>query len=128
MRFKNALLTGLGFFALGLGAVGLFLPLWPTTPFVLVSATCFSSNPRVRARMMRIPFFKEHIENYANRRGISKKTVAISLGYLWASLLISAFLLRETWLPLLLALIGGGVTTHILWMARPSRRVKGGTG
>lgn len=118
MRLKKFLLTGLGFIFLGLGAVGLLLPVWPTTPFVLLSFACFSSSPRMRAYLMKIAFFREHIENYESRKGLSQKTVRISLIWLWSMLLFSVLLTRTLQISLLLFLIGGAVTCHILWMAR----------
>lgn len=121
MRIKTILLTCLGFLFLGLGAIGLLVPVWPTTPFVLLSAACFSGTPRLRAQIMKVAFFREHIENYENRTGLTRKTVAVSLGYLWGMLLLSMFLIRKAWIVGLLCVIGAAVTTHILWVARARR-------
>jgi uncharacterized membrane protein YbaN (DUF454 family) len=118
LRLKVIVLTGLGFFFLGLGAVGLLLPVWPTTPFVLLSAACFSVSPQIKARIMRIAFFREHIENYEKRTGLSRKTLIISLSWLWGMLLLSIVLTWTLWIACLLLAIGTAVTTHILWMAR----------
>ncbi|MEA4970991.1 MAG: YbaN family protein [Candidatus Pelethousia sp.] len=118
MRIKTILLTGLGFLFLGLGAIGLLVPVWPTTPFVLLSAACFSSTPRLRAKIMKVPFFREHIENYENRTGLSRKTVAVSLGYLWGMLLLSMLLIRKAWIIGLLCAIGAAVTIHIFCVAK----------
>ncbi|HZK38678.1 MAG TPA: YbaN family protein [Clostridia bacterium] len=124
MRLKIILLTGLGFIFLGLGAMGLLLPVWPTTPFVLLSVACFSSAPHIKARIMKNSFFKEHIENYEHRTGLSKKTVWISLVWLWSMLIVSMMLTQSTWVSVLLLLIGSGVTSHILWIARTRGRKK----
>lgn len=118
MRLKIILLTALGFLFLGMGAIGLFLPIWPTTPFVLISAACFTATPRLRANIMRIPFFREHIENYSNRTGLSRKNLTISLSYLWGMLLLSMIIIRRLDLALLLAGIGSAVTIHLLLMAK----------
>lgn len=118
MRFKTFVLTGLGFSFLGLGAVGLLLPIWPTTPFVLVSFACFSSSPVIRERIMRIPFFKEYIENYSKGKGLTTQTVWISLTWLWIMLIISIFVIHTFWLTLLLVFIGSLVTFHILWISK----------
>ncbi|MCL2356193.1 MAG: YbaN family protein [Defluviitaleaceae bacterium] len=45
MKVKHLLINALGFLLLGIGAVGLFVPLLPTTPFVLLAAVCFSYTP-----------------------------------------------------------------------------------
>ena len=119
MNFKTILLSGLGFFFLGLGAIGLVLPVWPTTPFVLLSAACFTSTPRIKARIMKIRFFKEYIESYEQKSGLSKKTVTKSLIWLWGMLLLSMFIMKVLWLSLLLSAIGIAVTTHILWISKP---------
>lgn len=112
------MLTVLGFVFLGFGAIGLVLPIWPTTPFVLLSVACFSSTPRIRAKIMRIPFFRDHIENYEKRTGLPRRTVSISLVWLWAMLIISIAIIKTLWISILLIFIGIAVTTHILLMAR----------
>lgn len=112
------MLTGLGFVFLGLGAIGILLPVWPTTPFVLVSVACFSSSPRIKTRIMKISFFKEHIENYEHRTGLSGKTFWISIVWLWTMLLLSMFLVGNLWTTLLLLFIGTAVTCHILCMSK----------
>lgn len=75
MHLKIATFTFLGFIFLGIGAVGVFLPILPTASFVLVSETCFSGAPKIKARIMKISFFKEHTENYRLRGGLSKTTL-----------------------------------------------------
>lgn len=124
-RIKTIFLSVLGFMLLGIGAVGLVIPVWPTTPFIILSAACFSCSPKLREKIMRISFFKEHIENYKYRQGLSLKTVCISLCYLWVMLLISAFLISTYWVALLLCGVGIAVTLHIVLMARgKSKQVK----
>ena len=127
MQLKTILLTALGFVFLGLGAIGLLLPVWPTTPFVLVSVACFSSAPRIKARIMKISFFSAHIENYEHRTGLSSKTVCHSMIWLWGMLLISMAIVRIFWIIILLLVVGIAVTSHILWMAKANRRKKAKT-
>lgn len=119
MRIKNVLLTGLGFICLGMGTIGLLLPIWPTTPFVLLATACFSTSPRIRARIMKYSFFREHVENYENRNGLSRKTVFISLIWLWSMLMLSAVLLMRIWPASLLCVVGIAVTIHLVLMAKP---------
>jgi len=100
---------------LGLGAVGVVLPLLPTTPFVLLAAICFSkSSKRMYSRLQRSPFFGSFIENYRTKQGVKKSLKTISILFVWAGLVISMFTIQTLWISLLLTAIGGGVTTHIL--------------
>ena len=116
---KTVILSILGFAMLAIGAIGLLLPIWPTTPFVLVAAACFSGNPKLREKIMRIGFFKEYIDNYTQRKGLTRKTVLTSLLFLWGMLLISAILIQTWWIILLLGSVGTAVTIHIIYIARP---------
>lgn len=127
MQLKTILLTALGFVFLGLGAIGILLPVWPTTPFVLVSVACFSSAPGIKAQILKIPIFREHIENYERRTGLPKKTVRTSLIWLWGTLLISMVLIREVWIIAFLILVGVLVTLHILSIAKPKNQNKAET-
>lgn len=124
MKFKATLLSALGFVMLGLGAIGLVLPVWPTTPFVLLAAACFAHNPRLKARVMKIPFFRDYLQNYQDRKGLPRKTVVRSLVFLWGMLILSSVLARSLWLALGLLAVGAGVTTHILWVARPRDKAR----
>ena len=124
MQLKIMLLTAFGFIFLGLGAIGLLLPVWPTTPFVLVSVACFSSSPQIKARILKISYFREHIENYEFRNGLSRKTVWLSVVWLWGMLVISMVLIRSLWIALFLFLVGTSVTIHILYMSIAKDRKK----
>ncbi len=118
---KNILLTAGGLVFLLLGAIGLFIPVWPTTPFVLVAAGCLSAAPTLQAKVMKIPFFSEHIKNYQTKQGLSKKTFIASLVFLWGMLILSMVLKNQLWFTLLLSLVGGGVTIHIAWVSKKRR-------
>ncbi len=121
---KKIVLSALGFVFLAFGAIGLALPIWPTTPFVLLAAACFSLNPQLRSRIMRISFFREYIESYENGHGLQPRTVAHSLAFLWTMLALSAYLMKTWWVLPLFAIIGTGVTLHILHIAKPRKRRK----
>lgn len=119
MTLKNILLTAAGYVLLAMAAIGLFLPIWPTTPFALLAVACFSGNPKLQARLLRIRFIREHVENYRNRTGLPRRNLIISLASLWTVLLLSMALSRNPWAILLLSAVGIGVTTHLLCIARP---------
>ncbi len=118
---KTVLLVAAGFVLLALGAIGIVLPIWPTTPFVLAAAACFTGAPRIRAWLTRLPFFGEHLRNYRNRTGLSRRTVAVSLAFLWGMLALSGLMVRQLWLIALLIAVGAAVTVHIVWISRPRK-------
>ena len=118
MKIKNIIFMVLGLIFLGLGLIGMFLPIWPTTPFVIAGAGCLSSTPKIHSKIMKVPFFNEHIKNYKNKKGLNKKTVFFSLFFLWGMLIFSMISMRKVHLNILLAVIGISVTIHILWVSR----------
>jgi len=122
MKIKNIFLCAIGFLMLTLGGIGLFLPVWPTTPFVLVASGCFASTPALDSRIKKIPFVNEYIKNYKDRIGISRKTVIVSLIFLWVMLSIGALHSGKTWVMCLLALVGISVTIHIAWISKPKKK------
>ncbi|MDD4564083.1 MAG: YbaN family protein [Eubacteriales bacterium] len=119
MMLKNRLLIILGFLFLGIGAVGIAIPVLPTTPFVLLAAVCFSGNPRLTAWLHKNSIFSNYITNYKERNGLKKRTVVISLVFLWTMLGISIAFIQKLWAAVLLPCIGLAVTIHILCIARP---------
>jgi uncharacterized protein len=116
MRIKKAIMFLLGLICTALGAIGIFLPLLPTTPFILAAAICFSgSSQHMYDWLSRSPYFGEFINNYQNKTGVSKRTKALSILFLWSLLSISMYLMRDSALmiPIMIS-VGIGVTAHIL--------------
>ncbi|SHO57807.1 YbaN family protein [Vibrio quintilis] len=69
---KHWFLTGAGMLSLALGALGIFLPLLPTTPFILLASACFMrSSPRFHNWLLSHAVFGPMIENWQTRRAIS---------------------------------------------------------
>jgi uncharacterized membrane protein YbaN (DUF454 family) len=114
-RVKKIVLMTLGSLLLGIGAVGLVIPILPTTPFVLCAAGCFSaSSPRLYRKLENTRYFGEYIRNYKSKSGVTKRTKRVSLIFLWGMLALSAALARRPGMWIVLAAVGTGVTVHIL--------------
>lgn len=119
-RIRNPLLRwlliGLGCVSLGLGILGIPLPVLPTTPFLLLSAWCFgrSSEPLLRW-LLTNRLFGNYLRNYVGKRGIPKRVKTYILITLWITILLSAFLAVSLWwVRGMLLVIACGVTVHIL--------------
>lgn len=80
------LYTVLGCFFVGLGILGIPLPILPTTPFLLLAAGCFAkSSPRLHKWLLNHPIFGKMIQDWQEKRCIAKKTklsaLLISAGF-----------------------------------------------
>ena len=116
-RIKKALLITAGVFSLVLGGIGVFLPLLPTTPFVLLAAGCFAgSSPVMHRRLCRSRFFGEYIENYRTNAGVSKSVKIRAILFLWAGLGLSAAAVHKPLVRIILAVVGVCVSTHLVMM------------
>ena len=112
---KRRLLSLSGWLLLGLASVGIFLPVLPTTPLVIAAAACFSfGNPKMGRRLESSRVFGPYIKGYRTGQGITVAEKARAIAVLWALLAVSAFHNRKTWFIVLMALIGTGVTIHLL--------------
>ena len=121
--WQRALWLGAGGLALLTGIVGIFLPLLPTTPFVLLAAFCFSrGSARWEGWMLNHPRFGPIVQDWRAHRAVPLRakqfaTVMMTIGSVWAAFTLPA---RVAWLP---ALCCAAVATW-LWRlpTRPPRR------
>lgn len=111
--FMRALLIACGTLCVGLGVIGIFLPLMPTTVFLLLAAACYArSSERFHRRLVEHPWLGAYIRQ---RQGMTLRQKAFTLMLLWATLGVTMIWTAETlWLRALLALIGLGVTVHVV--------------
>ena len=105
-----------GTLSLVLGIVGIFVPLLPTTPFLLLTAALyFRSSPQLYRRLLSHKYLGTHIRNFREHRAIPLHTKMVSLLLLWATLSYCAWSVAESLgLRLFLAAVAVGVSWHIL--------------
>ncbi len=115
-RTKKIIYLLIGSVSLVLGAIGLFLPLLPTTPFWLLTCWCYlRSSDRLYKRVMANPYFGTYMEDYMLHKSISMRAKVVSLSVMWLStFLTSLFLIDQLWIKIGLFLISIGVTWHIV--------------
>ncbi len=111
----RALLSFLGYVSLALGGLGIFLPLLPTTPFLLLAAFCFlRGSPRMHAWLMSHRILGPYIRDFQAGRGIPLRSKCIALALMWPSLALSASIMPVPWARWFLLIPGIGVTIY-LW-------------
>lgn len=86
MKIKRLLYLMIGFVCLGLGCIGIALPILPTVPFFLVTIFCFAnSSKRLHNWFLHTKIYKRHLEAFVKKKGMTIKakiTVLISVSLL----------------------------------------------
>ena len=111
------LLVSFGLVSLGLGIAGAFLPILPTTPFILLSAWLFAkSSDKWHNWLMNHRIFGELLRDFHLHKAIPLHAKIISISMMWATILFAIFVpaADKRWLQIVLAVIATSVTVHIL--------------
>ena len=105
-----------GCLAVVLGILGIFRPLLPTTPFLLLAAACFfRSSPRLYNWLISHKRMGPYIRNFREHRAIPLKAKVISVSMVWITMLIAAFgVVPHLWIRVALLLLAAGISWHIL--------------
>lgn len=108
-----------GIVALILAAIGVLLPVMPTTPFILVAAFCFSrSSRRLEAWLLANPTFGPVILDWRESGAIAPRIKLIAVGLMCVTFLSSVILGLGAMILLAQAVCLGGASTYVL--TRPS--------
>ncbi len=115
-KWVRILLIIAGTLSVGLGILGISVPVLPTTPFLLLAAACYArSSQRFYDWLLNNKYFGDYIRNYQQRKAIPLKVKVLTLALLWITIGCSVMFIVE--IPLvrvLLILIAIGVSIHIL--------------
>lgn len=91
------LLLAVGWLSVVLGTIGIFLPVLPTTPFLLLAAACFiRTTPKFYDWLVQHPKLAKYLIYYLEGQGIPLKGKVYTLITLWTTILISAFILLDS--------------------------------
>ena len=113
-----------GCLALALGVLGIFLPLLPTTPFLLLASWCFArGSSRLHHWLLSHRVFGDYLRNFEAGRGIPLRAKIVATVLLWSSLLMAMARFDSALVPALLALTGACVSIY-LWRFLPTLRLE----
>ena len=110
------ILAFLGTLSLVLGLVGIFLPILPTTPFLLLAAALyFRSSRRLYDWLLAHPHLGTYIRNFRENKAIPLRVKIVSVSLVWGTLLYCATAIAETWwMRVIFISIATAVSVHIL--------------
>lgn len=105
-----------GFILVAIGVIGIFLPLLPTTIFLILASMCFlKSSPRANEWLRNHKILGGYIDNYQNKTGLTRNCKIANIITLWTSISLSALLFtNELFIIIVLLVIAIGVTIHLL--------------
>lgn len=90
---KKYVLIGLGFLSLGLGIVGIVLPILPTTPFLLLASYCFAKGSnKFHTWFIGTKIYKNHLEDFVKTRAMTLRDKLSILGTAFTMLMITFIL------------------------------------
>ncbi len=110
-----------GHVALGAGIVGIFVPLLPTTPFIILAAYCFSrSSPRMEAWLLRQKRLGPLLRNWREHRAISTRAKIMASACIALVFGTTLFLGEWRWPVQAVFLATGAGVLGFIW-TRPNR-------
>ena len=122
-KVNRTALTFAGHAFVGLGIIGVLLPLMPTTVFLLLAATCYArSSPRFYHWLLHNRYFGSYIKNYKEKQGTPLSAKIISIAILWITILFSISTASAHWFVNgILLIVAVGVTIHLIMIKTSSK-------
>lgn len=100
------ILTIIGWLAVALGTLGVFLPLLPTTPFILLAAWCFArSSPRFHQWLLYRSWFGGYLRHWQQYRAMPRGAKPRAIAMIVVTFAISLWLVKLTWVRIMLLVI-----------------------
>ena len=125
MKLKRLLFLILGFLSLGLGCVGVVIPILPTVPFFLVTVFCFAnSSQKLHDWFVSTRLYKKHLESFVKKKGMTVQTklgiiipvtLVMGIGFFMmmrANVLVPSIILAIVWVCHIIYFVFGVKTIH----------------
>ena len=105
-----------GFIRVGIGVLGIFLPLLPTAIFLIMASACFmKSSPKAAAWLKNNKWIGGYVRNYIDKTGLTITSKITHIVILWISIGLSAYFVAENnVIRILLLVIAIAVSIHLI--------------
>lgn len=114
MMLKRGLFLLAGLCSLGLGILGIVLPILPTVPFILLAAYCFArSSNRLHRWLMQHPWFAEPLKNWQEKKAIRKDLKRKAYMVSSLSFIVSIAIVPLIWVKVMLLCLGTGLIMYL---------------
>jgi hypothetical protein len=121
---QNKLIFIGGTVALMIGLIGIFLPILPTTPFLLISAAAYAkSSNKFYNWLLKNKILGSYIRNYKEGLGMPLKVKIFTITFLWVMIIVAMIVVPIFWVQILLLLIAIAVSIHII-LIKPKNTLK----
>ncbi|MDO5713616.1 MAG: YbaN family protein [Tissierellia bacterium] len=108
--------NGLGFLCLGLGILGIYLPVLPTTPFLLLAATCFGKgSERFHHWFLNTSLYEKYLEPFLNHKGIELTRKVKILGTTALVMTFSFYMMKNIYGRIFLILVFLSLSYYVLF-------------
>lgn len=116
------ILIGIGWISIAAGIIGIFLPLVPTVPFLLLALFCFSkSSERFHTWLVEHNRLGPLVRGYLSGGGMPLRAKLMAIGMIWVSFPVSVFLfVQALWLRIVLLSIAAGISFYLLCLPAPT--------
>lgn len=104
-----------GTLSLIIGIVGIVLPVLPTTPFLLLSAACYyRGSEKLHSWLIQSKLFGPTIRDFEEKGGMKQSTKIKALVMLWVTVLVSAFLVLDSFIHRLGVIVLASIGTFFI--------------
>lgn len=113
---RRQLFLAAGIISAALGAIGAFLPIVPTVPFLLLAVYCFArSNPAWEQKILNHPHWGPQVRDWQERRAISRRSKTVAIAAMTAGAVVTYYTLGHPWYWISIAVLviaGGWIATR----------------
>lgn len=114
-NLKKKLYITFGFLAVALAIVGVFIPGFPTVPFLLVALFCFErSSKKYHDMIMNNKYFGPVLQDYYSGKGLTSSVKIKAILFLSCGMIFSIYKIQNLHARIGLALVWLGVAIHII--------------
>ncbi|OGU35270.1 MAG: hypothetical protein A2068_00635 [Ignavibacteria bacterium GWB2_35_6b] len=115
-KFLRIILIICGWIFVGLGIIGIFLPVMPTTIFLILAAACFArSSEKFYYQLLNNKYLGKYIKDYMEQRGMPLRAKIVAIIMINVVIGYSAFVAVDTlWVKILLAIIAVSLTVYLI--------------